>query len=56
MTQIAIIKKKERKHSEEFYQDFLPDYRKLCNILIKKRDFEEAITLYEDCIRHYTEK
>ncbi|KAL4459517.1 hypothetical protein ABPG74_018130 [Tetrahymena malaccensis] len=56
MTQIKIIKTKEKHEKQEFYKDFQVDYRKLCQYLILKRDYEEAVTLYEDCISYLTDQ
>ncbi|KAL4504098.1 hypothetical protein ABPG72_020936 [Tetrahymena utriculariae] len=56
LTQIKIIKTKEKHEKQEFYKDFQVDYKKLCQYLILKRDYEEAVTLYEDCITYLTEQ
>ncbi|EAR95956.2 hypothetical protein TTHERM_00125220 (macronuclear) [Tetrahymena thermophila SB210] len=56
LTQIKIIKTKEKYEKLEFYKDFQVDYRKLCQYLILKRDYEEAVTLYEDCIAYLTDQ
>lgn len=52
MSQVRIIKLKEKTYKCEFYNGFVNDYLYLSEILRWSGEFEESLLLLSDCLSH----